>query len=84
MYKIESLGHNHYLDTLKQKGCTGAWGWDSDELINLSSETCENAQTNKRTCVWNQIGLWTCHKSISIKATWPCNEILMWIKFFEM
>jgi len=51
MYKIESLGHNHYLDTLKQKGCTGAWGWDSDELINLSSETCENAQTNKRTCV---------------------------------
>jgi len=49
MHKIESLGHNHYLDTLKQKGCMGALGWDLDELINLSLETCENAQTKKRT-----------------------------------
>jgi hypothetical protein len=26
----------------------GALGWNLDEFINLSSKTCENAQTNKR------------------------------------
>jgi hypothetical protein len=39
MYKIESLGHNPYLDTLKQKGCMEALGWDLDEFMNLSLET---------------------------------------------
>lgn len=48
MQEIESLAHNPYLDTLKQKGCMGALGWNLDEFINLSLETCENAQTNKR------------------------------------
>jgi hypothetical protein len=45
--RLKALGIIIIL-TLKQKGCTRALGWDLDELINLSFETCENAQTNTR------------------------------------